>query len=70
MSLKEIYGGYLGKIANIGIPHKFNFDQIFFLTGTVIEVNENFLLIQTKKELHRVNLSEIITIKEGEHNAH
>jgi hypothetical protein len=68
MKAYEIYKGFLNKKVNIGIPHWFNQGKLFFFTGYVIEVNNEFLILKTSNGIRKISLSDIIEIKECNNN--
>jgi len=59
--VKEYCEPFLGKIVNIGIPHHY-LDRLFFITGEVIEVNDNYLILRKKDGIQQIELRDIIEI--------
>ncbi len=59
--MKEYCEPFLGKIVNIGIPHHY-LDRLFFITGEVIEVNDNYLILRKKDGIQQIELRDIIEI--------
>lgn len=61
MIVKEYYKPFLGKIVNIGIPHHY-LDRLFFVTGEVLEVNDDYLILRKRDGIRQIELSDIIEI--------
>ena len=62
MIVKEYCEPFLGKIVNISVPHYY-LDRLFFITGKVLQVNDEHLVIQLKDGVKQIQLDEIIEIK-------
>ena len=61
---RELYKGFLNKYVDIGIPHDFLEHRLFYMSGEVIDINDNLLVLQGKKGIRKIFLSDIIEIKE------
>lgn len=68
MNVTEMYKDFLGKRTDIGIPNFTRPNRLFFITGTVIEVDESYLTLRIKDGIRKISLSDVIQIslsKEG-----
>jgi hypothetical protein len=59
--VKEYCEPFLGKIVNIGMPH-YHQDRLFFVTGELLEVNDNHLILRKKDGIKQIELKDIIEI--------
>ena len=53
---------YLGKEVAVGIPHIFE-RRPFFHYGKVIDIEARHILIENKKGIHRIPLSDILQLQ-------
>jgi len=58
---KEYCEPFLGKIVNIGVPHHY-LDRLFFVTGELLEVNDDHLILRKKDGVRQIELTDIIEI--------
>jgi len=64
VSVKTVYEQqFLGRRVDIGIPSFENSRKTFFITGTVLSVEEDYLLLETYKGIRRINFADIIEIQ-------
>ena len=61
MIVKEYCEPFLDKIVNIGVPHHY-LDRLFFVTGELLEINNDFLIIRKKDGVQQIELKDIIEI--------
>ena len=61
MIVKKYCEPFLGKIVDIGIPHKY-LDRLFFITGELIDLKEDYLIIKKKDGVRQIQLKDIIEI--------
>jgi hypothetical protein len=63
-----MYNEFLKKNVNVGIPNFVRPNRLFFITGTVVEVDKSYLTLRIKDGIRRIPLSDVIQIslsKEG-----
>ncbi|GAG16106.1 unnamed protein product [marine sediment metagenome] len=61
MIVKEYCEPFLDKIVNIGVPHHY-LDRLFFITGKLLEVNDDHLILRKKDGIQQIQLKDIIEI--------
>lgn len=61
MIVKEYCEPFLDKIVNIGVPHHYE-DRLFFITGKLLEVNDDHLILRKKDGIVQIQLKDIIEI--------
>ena len=61
MIVKGYCEPFLGKIVNIGTPHHY-LDRLFFVTGALLEVNDDYLILRKKDSIRQIELKDIIEI--------
>ncbi len=67
MIVKEYCEPFLGKIVNIGIPHHY-LDRLFFVTGKLLEVSDDYLIVRKKDGVQQIELRDIIEISLSKDN--
>lgn len=63
MSLKEVYKVFLGKNVNVGTPNFFDPKKLFLITGYVIAVSEEYLILRNQKSVKKIALIDISVIE-------
>ena len=63
---EEIYKKYVGSRVDIGTPHFDNPKRLFFFVGLLIEVNNEYLLLDTNKGIRKINLADVFEFKSME----
>ena len=70
MEINDFYKEFLGEIVNIGIPHYYKKNRLFYLTGLVINNKDDFLTLKIKDGMRKIPFTDIIEIsinkREGE----
>ena len=66
MRQEEIYRQHEGKTVDVGIPHYNNPNKLFFITGKLIEVNDQYILLETSKGIRRLSLVDILQFEPKE----
>ena len=62
MSEKNLYEQYLKKTVNVGIPNYIHKDRLFFITGFVLDLDENYVILKIKDGMRKIPYSDIIEI--------
>lgn len=58
---RETYVKFLGELVEIGIPH-WSEPRPFYITGTVVEVNEEYLVLDYCKGARQIKFLDIVDI--------
>ena len=59
--MKKYCEPFLGKVVNIGMPHHY-LDRLFFITGELIDLNDDNLIIRKKDGIKQIPLKDIVEI--------
>ena len=59
--MRETYLKFLGKLVEIGLPH-WSKPRPFYITGIVVEVNEDYLVLDYEKGARQVKFEDIVDI--------
>lgn len=57
-----MYNEFLNENVNVGIPNFTRPNRLFFITGTVIEIDESYLTLRIKDGIRRIPFSDVIQI--------
>ena len=63
MTQVEIYKKFLGKRVDVGTPYIGDPNRMFFYMGKLLEVNEEYILLETKTDIRRIELYDVIRFK-------
>ena len=64
MDMIDYYKDFLNKAVDIGIPHLYQEGRLFFISGIVIDIESDFLILKIKDGIRKISLSDIREIKE------
>ena len=62
MSENATYNDFLGQFVNVGIPHYTRERRLFFITGLVTSVEDDFLILRIKDGIRKIPFSDIMEI--------
>jgi len=63
MNSTKLYEKFLGNTVNIGIPHLYQKRKLFYLTGLVIDIEGDFLVLKIKNGLRKIPFDDIMEIQ-------
>ena len=63
MQQAEIYKKFLGKHVDVGTPYIGDSSRMFFYKGKLLEVNDEYILLETKTDIRRIELYDVIRFK-------
>ena len=55
----NLYGNFLGKTVNVGIPNFVRKDRLFFVTGVVLDISDNFLTLKIKDGVRKIPINDV-----------
>jgi hypothetical protein len=59
VKVNEYLNDFLGKIVDVGIPHRFESGKLFFLTGEVLDIQDGYLILRVKNGVRRIPFSDL-----------
>lgn len=60
--MAEVFEEFVGKEVCIGVPHRYE-NRLFFLTGVVLTVKSNFLILRIKDGIKQIPFDDIVEIR-------
>ena len=62
---KEYIKNYENKLVNIGVPHLVLDHRLFYHTGKIIEITNEYLTLKKNDSIKQIRLEDVIEIKEN-----
>lgn len=63
MNVREVYKDFLNQAVDIGIPHLYREGKLFFISGIVIDIEGDFLVLKIKDGIRRIPFGDIVEIR-------
>jgi len=60
---KDFFEEFKNEFCDVGIPHRFIDNRLFYYTGRVIELTDEFLVLKNSKEVKQISLKDIKEIR-------
>lgn len=65
--MNELYADFLGKMVDVGIPNYNEIGRLFFFTGVILEISDEYIILKIKDGIRKIPVADIIALSLTRH---